>query len=64
MLYTLQSLLAIDALQHTNSDNHNCGGCGKKCHPGQTCEHGHCKPNNSCPPGKIKCSGNCAVSAA
>jgi hypothetical protein len=42
---------------NTASDNRNCGGCGKKCDPGQTCDNGAC--SYTCRAGLLSCGGSC-----
>jgi hypothetical protein len=42
----------------TNEDRDNCGGCGKKCEPGQECIKGKCSPR-PCGPGQVLVNGQC-----
>ena len=41
---------------NTNTSNSNCGGCGKACTGGKTCQNGAC----ACPSGTTNCGGTCA----
>ena len=43
---------------NTQSDNANCGGCGKACKAGEVCTVGKCAV--SCPGGQTDCNGTCA----
>ncbi|RAK77380.1 uncharacterized protein BO72DRAFT_485920 [Aspergillus fijiensis CBS 313.89] len=38
-----------------NTDNYNCGKCGKKCNSGSTCDKGICRPQANCQ-AKDRCS--------
>ncbi|MFO0606731.1 MAG: fibrinogen-like YCDxxxxGGGW domain-containing protein [Polyangiales bacterium] len=42
---------------NTNTDNRNCGGCGRACAAGQVCAAGAC--TTSCGSGTTDCSGAC-----
>lgn len=44
---------------NTNTSNMHCGGCGRACAAGQTCQMGMCQGSTMCTGGQVSCGGRC-----